>query len=100
MPAFVYIMTNAHHTVLYIGATIDLVRRTRQHREHYYRKSFTDRYNVEKLIWFEYCDDMKTAFLRERQLKGWTRIKKEKLINAMNPSWRDLYETILGALPG
>lgn len=95
MLAYVYIMTNAHHTVLYIGATIDIVRRTLQHREHYYKKSFTDRYNVEKLIYFEYYDDIKTAFHRERQLKGWTRIKKERLINRVNPEWKDLYDAIL-----
>lgn len=90
----VYIMTNKNHTVLYIGATSDLKRRTLQHQTHYYRKSFTARYNCEKLVWFKAYDTIDAALIAEKKLKDRSRKYKESLINAMNPEWKDLWEIV------
>ena len=85
----VYIMTNWKRTTLYIGVTSDLERRVAQHRSHAL-KGFTDTYNLEKLVYYEECTQVDDAIKREKQLKGWTRAKKNRLIEGMNPHWRDL----------
>ena len=85
----VYIMTNWKRTTLYIGVTNDLERRVAQHRTHAL-KGFTDTYNLEKLVYYEECPQVDDAIKREKQLKGWTRAKKNRLIESMNPHWRDL----------
>ena len=85
----VYIMTNWKRTTLYIGVTNDLERRVAQHRTHAL-KGFTDTYNLEKLVYYEECPQVDDAIKREKQLKGWTRAKKNRLIERMNPNWRDL----------
>ena len=90
----VYMMANERNTVLYIGMTDDLNKRAYQHREHLI-KGFTDRYNCEKLVWFEAHPSREAAFTRERQLKKWKRAWKEELIEEMNPEWRDLASTLL-----
>ncbi len=86
-------MTNQRHTVLYIGVTSELVVRVWQHKEKFFG-GFTAKYNVDKLVYYEDWDNPKDAIAREKEIKGWTRKKKEKLINDMNPEWRDLYEEI------
>ena len=86
----VYILTNAHHTVLYTGVTGHLVNRIYQHRTHRIR-GFTARYNVEKLVYLEYHADPASAIAREKQLKAGSRARKIALITARNPEWRDLY---------
>ncbi len=91
---YTYIMTNAHHNVLYVGVTSDLRERVEKHRLGTYKDSFTDKYNVEKLLYYEGFDGIEEAITREKQLKRWTRVKKEFLINTMNPTWRDLYDDI------
>ena len=91
---FVYMMTNKMNTVLYVGVTSDLQARIWEHKEKIYPRSFTSRYNINKIIYYEGFYSIKEAIHREKQLKGKTRIKKEKLINAQNPSWRDLYDEI------
>lgn len=91
---YVYILTNPRRTVLYIGITNDLLRRLYEHREKQ-GKGFTSRYNVSQLVYFEEGNDPLTAIAREKQLKGWSRAKKEELINATNPEWRDLYDAML-----
>jgi putative endonuclease len=91
---FVYIMTNAHHTVLYTGVTGSLVPRVYQHRTHAL-PGFTSQYNVEKLVFFKEASDAAAAIAREKQIKGGSRRKKIALVNAMNPIWRDLYEDII-----
>ena len=88
---YVYILTNRYHTVLYIGVTNDLRRRLYEHR-HNLVPGFTSRYRVHKLVYFDYTSDVRAAIEREKQLKGWTRAKKEALISAENPQWRDLSE--------
>ena len=90
----VYMMTNKHHTTLYIGVTSDLLIRILEHRQEVYPKSFTSRYNLHKLVYYESFPSIQGAIDREKQLKGGSRQKKIDLINAMNPKWNDLYENI------
>ena|SRR5699024_34791 len=89
-----YMMTNAQHTVLYTGMSGDLTKRIWQHKQ---RKieGFTKRYNVTKLIYVEDYRQVEDAIDREKQIKGWTRKKKERLINRVNPGWRDVYEEVI-----
>jgi putative endonuclease len=86
---FVYMMTNGNRDVLYIGMTNNLERRVAEHQTHAL-KGFTDNYNVTTLVYFESFDDPTTAIAREKQLKGWTRKKKDSLIERVNPLWKDL----------
>ena len=89
----VYILTNKRHTVLYAGVTSDLKKRVYQHRMKL-MAGFTSRYNVDKLVYYEVADNPEAAIVREKQIKGGSRQKKIALINAMNPKWQDLYETL------
>jgi putative endonuclease len=84
------IMTNFLHSVLYTGVTNDLKRRAFEHKERKQR-SFTSRYNVTKLVYYEICEDAYSAIAREKQIKGGSRQKKIDLINKMNPTSRDMY---------
>ncbi len=86
---YVYIMTNKGHRVLYTGVTNDLQRRVYEHKNKLV-KGFTNKYNVIKLVFYEVCNDIESAILREKQIKGWLRKKKIALIESMNPEWRDL----------
>lgn len=89
---YVYIMTNKHNTVLYTGITNNLMRRVFEHKNKV-NKGFTSRYNVDKLVYFEVFEDPMTAITREKQIKGWLRDKKDKLINTINPKREDLYNS-------
>ena len=91
----VYIMANAHHTVLYTGVTNDLQRRVLEHRAGE-GGAFTKKYNVHKLVYFEQGTEVKDAILREKQIKAGSRQKKIDLVNSMNPNWKDLYEECFG----
>ena len=95
MNYYVYVLTNSNKNVLYTGITNDLVRRVYEHKHHLDKGSFTDRYNVEYLIYYEITSDVTAAIEREKQIKGWNRKRKEKLIAGKNPNWEDLYEKIL-----
>ena len=95
MQYYVYILTNSHNTVLYIGVTNDLRKRVYEHKNHLDKGSFTAQYNIEKLVYFEVSSDVKVAIEREKQLKGWNRKRKNKLIESKNPNWDDLYHVIL-----
>ena len=95
MQYYVYILSNSHKNVIYTGVTNDLVRRVYEHKHHLDKSSFTFKYNVENLVYFEETTDIDTAISREKQIKGWNRKRKEKLIEAKNPNWNDLYESIL-----
>ena len=90
---YVYIMTNPTRTVLYTGVTNDLRKRVYQHREKLV-DGFTNRYNINKLVFYEVTQDVKSAIEREKQIKGGSRTKKIALINAMNPEWDDLYYSL------
>jgi putative endonuclease len=87
---YFYIMTNAHHTVLYCGATNDLHRRVQEHKNGAYASSFTLRYNINKLVYFEIFSFAADAFAREKQVKAGSRKKKTDLIESINPEWQDL----------
>ena len=89
MNYYVYILSNWNDSVLYIGVTGDLQRRLYAHKNHLV-KGFSNKYNTHKLVYYEYTGDVRVALDREKQLKGWTRAKKNALINKMNPAWRDL----------
>lgn len=83
-------MTNRWNTTVYIGATNDIQRRAIEHKLHLDKGSFTDRYNLEKLVWFEEFNDINEAIAREKQLKNWKREWKNTLLNKLNPAWDDL----------
>jgi putative endonuclease len=88
---FVYITTNPGKDVLYTGVTNDLRIRLMQHYENRgIKNSFAGRYYCYKLIYYEHFSDIKQAISREKEIKGWSRKKKEALINTMNPSWNYL----------
>lgn len=87
-------MTNKHHTTLYVGVTSDLISRVIEHKTKFYPKSFTARYNIDKLIYFRPFDMIESAIEEEKRIKGGSREKKVNLIESINPSWRDLYEDI------
>jgi putative endonuclease len=91
---FVYIITNLNHTTLYVGVTSDLPLRIIKHRQKTYPKSFSARYNLVKLVYYEALPSMTAAIAREKQLKAGPRRKKESLIEKMNPEWKDLFEEV------
>ena len=91
---YVYIATNQRHTVLYVGVTNDLAERMYQHKTKFNKKSFTARYNIDQLVYFEEFDDIDQAIMREKQLKAGSRKKKIELIEKNNPEWRDLSEDL------
>jgi len=95
MEYYVSMLTNGHKNLLYTGVTKDLVRRVYEHKHHMDKGSYTDRYNIENLIYYECTSDVKSAIEREKQIKGWNRKRKEKLIASKNPNWDDLYESLL-----
>ena len=90
----IYILTNKNNTVLYIGVTSDLYSRVYEHKTKLYPKSFTARYNIDKLVYFEAFHDIEEAINREKQLKAGSRAKKIKLIESINPEWKDLFEEV------
>lgn len=86
---FVYILTNKYNTVLYTGVTNNLEKRLYQHKEKLI-DGFTKKYNINKLVYFEYTSDVLSAINREKELKKLSRVNKEKLIEKINPNWEDL----------
>ena len=86
---FVYILSNWDDSVLYIGVTSNLAKRLYEHRNGL-ADGFTKKYNVHKLVYYEYTNDVYSAISREKQLKKWMRSKKNALIAKMNPNWIDL----------
>lgn len=94
MNAYIYILTNSTHSVLYIGVTNNLVRRIYEHKNKLL-KGFTCDYSVNRLVYYEQFNDIVAAITREKQLKNWHRAWKENLIEGSNPTWRDLYDEII-----
>ena len=90
MSYYTYLLTNRSRT-LYTGVTNDLTRRVYEHRQKLI-PGFTQKYNIDRLVYFEESADVKDAIAREKQIKGWTRAKKIALIESMNPEWQDLSE--------
>jgi putative endonuclease len=88
--SWVYIITNVHHTTFYVGVTNDLRTRLWEHRTKQDPKSFSAKYNLCILIFYEGFDSIVEAIAREKFIKGKTRKWKEALVNDFNPDWKDL----------
>ena len=97
--AYVYILTNKHHTVLYVGMTTDLRTRLWEHQKKINPSSFSARYNLVKPIYYKGFGSEEEAFERERYIKGKSRKWKEELIAGMNPEWNDYTSEIINMRP-
>ena len=95
MNYYVYILSNTTGTTVYVGITKDLIRRVYEHKHKLDPNSFTAKYDIHKLVYYESTPDVRAAIEQEKQLKGWNRKRKNKLVESMNPRWEDLYESIL-----
>jgi putative endonuclease len=93
-----YMLASGRNGTLYTGSTTELIARVRQHREGV-EPSFTRKYGVTRLVWFEAHESVAAAFKREHQIKRWLRKWKIALIEKANPQWRDLYADITSNLP-
>jgi len=85
----VYVLTNWNHKVLYVGFTSRFVERIEQHKQKVV-PGFTQKYNVNKLVYYEFTSDLYEAQMREKEIKKWRREKKNNLVNTLNPAWDDL----------
>ena len=90
-PGYIYIVTNYTNTTLYVGVTSDLFDRIKQHKNKSFPNSFSAKYNLNKLVYFEQFQMIGDAIGREKQIKSGSRNKKIQLIESLNPEWRDLY---------
>lgn len=95
---YIYILTNKNNTTLYTGVTSTIKLRVFLHKIKYYPTSFSARYNLNKLVYYESFQDIVEAIAREKQIKGGSRKKKEDLINSINPNWHDLYDDLVNEL--
>ena len=86
---YVYILTNWNDKVMYVGMTNNLERRVYEHK-HKLVEGFTAKYNINKLVYYEECQDVNAALAREKEIKKWRREKKNMLIQEANPTWQDL----------
>lgn len=93
-PGFIYIITNKNNSTLYIGVTSNLPNRIEEHKEKRFQNSFSSRYNLNKLVYYEQFQMIGDAIGREKQLKAGSRKSKLGLIESVNPNWVDLYEEI------
>ncbi len=91
---YVYFMTNSTNVALYIGVTSNLEKRVFEHKNKL-AKGFTEKYDINKLVYYEIYDEPENAILREKHLKGSSRARKNKLVESLNPRWQDLYDQIL-----
>ena len=87
---YTYILSNKNNTVLYVGVTNDLTRRCHEHKNKLV-KGFTEKYNVDKLVYYEVFDSIEMAINREKQIKGYSRMKKDLLIDKLNPGRNEHY---------
>jgi len=86
---YTYILTNDYGNVMYVGVTNNLERRVNEHKSGLI-KGFTSKYNVHKLVHVEEFDSVNDAIAREKEIKKWSRAKKDALVGKNNPSWKDL----------
>jgi len=94
MIAWIYITTNRPNGVLYTGVTSELKNRIESHKTKKYKNSFSARYNLDKLVYYEKYNSIITARAREKQIKAGSRKKKVQLIESVNTKWEDLYDTL------
>jgi putative endonuclease len=90
---YVYIMAKARNSTFYVGMTSDLPKRVFEHKNEA-TEGFTQQYRIKMLVYYEVFDDPENAIKREKRLKKWNRTWKMRLIEEMNPDWRDLYEEV------
>ena len=88
---YIYIISNWNNRVIYVGMTNNLERRIYEHKNKMF-EGFSKKYNPNKLVYYEYTNDVNAAIQREKQIKKWRRKKKNDLIESMNPEWKDLAE--------
>ena len=93
-PGFVYIITNKYKTVVYTGVTSNLLQRILEHKNKKYPMSFTARYNVNILVYYEQFQFIGDAITKEKQIKAGSREAKNELIRSVNPNWKDLFDDI------
>ena len=91
----IYIMTNKQHAVFYTGVTSDIIGRVWDHKNKTYPKSFTSKYNCDKLVYYYFYFHIEEAIAAEKLIKGGKRQAKIDLINSLNPAWKDLYDDLL-----
>ena len=91
---FVYIITNKNNTVLYIGVTSNLAKRILEHKEKRFPNSFSAKYNLDKLVYFEEYELIGDAIAREKQLKAGNRAVKINLVDGFNADWVDLFDSL------
>jgi len=91
---YIYIATNKNNSVLYTGVTNKLLRRIYEHKQKLI-PGFTEKYNINKLVYYESFEDIQDAITREKQLKGGSRNRKIELIKSMNPEFDDLYDKLI-----
>jgi len=94
--SYVYILFNKRNGTTYTGVTSNLIKRIWEHKNDISSESFTSRYNIHKLGYYEIHNDIKDAIEREKQIKAGRRKQKKELIEKMNPYWNDLYDEIVG----
>jgi putative endonuclease len=92
---YVYILSNKNNTVLYTGVTSNLLKRIHEHKSKLFPNSFSSKYNINKLVYYNGFSTIDEAILEEKRIKGGSRLKKIALIESMNPQWDDLFEDIL-----
>ncbi|MGQ0526434.1 MAG: GIY-YIG nuclease family protein [Alphaproteobacteria bacterium] len=90
---YVYILAKERNSTFYIGMTSNLVKRITEHRDEFV-DGFTQKYGIKNLVYYETFDDPENAIKREKRLKKWNRTWKMRIIEEMNPDWKDLYEDI------
>jgi putative endonuclease len=91
---YIYILTKERNSTFYVGVTNDLIRRVYEHKEGLI-KGFTQKYNINKLVYYEHAEDIYEAIKKEKVIKKWKRSTKMFAIERMNPDWRDLYFELL-----
>ena len=89
-----YIIANQDNSAFFVGSTGNLPQRISKHKNKTYKNSFTEKHNLDKLVYFEGFDNMELANLREKQVKSWSKNKTKKLINKTNPDWNELFDEI------
>ena len=92
--SYIYILASERNGTLYVGVTTNLIKRIYEHKQNLV-EGFTNKYSVHNLVYYEVHNDIEAAILREKQIKKWNRRWKLRLVEEMNPEWRDLYQDIV-----